>query len=158
MNNLPTNVQLLVYGIGALVLLGAPALLFHLRYYTRALNASNKEFAENIVADIIKQTGWESRQTWIGDDTISFVYVIFGAGNPGREFLWARVSITTTTNTVVLEHSYEARREHHSAARLIVDALKRRGIEASASRTSSAWPKLNEKGVVALSYESSAHA
>ncbi len=157
MNDLPPTTQLLIYTLGALLFLGAPALIVHLTHYTRALSGSNEQMARDIATDILEQVDWEKHQTWVNDDTIVFVYIIFGRGNPGKEFLWARVTRTVTSTNVLIEHSFEASSVHLLAANLIAEVLNQRGAKAAVATGSSYWPKLDETGVVALHFESPAH-
>src|SRR3989344_4732292 len=149
MNNLALpDVLFLISMAGAALVL--PFVFWFSYKHAKEVRESNLKGAENIVNDVIEQSGWETRQRWVNDDTIEFIYFILGKQEPGRHLLWARVSITRQSARVIIHYSMETHPDFLEWARMIVRGFKRRGINASLDTKSSDQPDLNETGVKLL--------
>ena len=94
----------------------------------RRVKSDNQKHAEQVVKDIFEQCGWESRQRWIDNKTIEFVYLALGKHIPGEHLIWVCVRIEKKAMYVVVEYYNQI---HHSMipfAEEIVEEFRRRNI------------------------------
>ncbi|MEK7575161.1 MAG: hypothetical protein AAB511_02945 [Patescibacteria group bacterium] len=104
--------------------------------------AANDSAAEKKVKEILESIGWEGKQRWINDREIEFVSIVCGL-QPEHHKVWARVRVTQTSLSVVVENSYDATVTERDWATMIAAQFHARGITVT-TRTADRQPRPEE--------------
>ncbi|OHA18529.1 MAG: hypothetical protein A2664_02735 [Candidatus Taylorbacteria bacterium RIFCSPHIGHO2_01_FULL_46_22b] len=122
---------------GALAIIGLPILLLQ-RRYIQTIQCENTSAASVLAEKILEQRGWPERQSsWVNGSQMEYVVVLHSEYDPLYHILWARVRVAKKKITVTIEHSYKASRVHLDEAQQLMEAFKRKGVEARVIEASS---------------------
>ncbi len=126
----------------------APFFFFVWRNERKATCHRLTDMAKEIVRNILEQSRWATRQRWINDDEIEFVYLICGSSNEKTKHLvWARVKITQRVISAKIEYAHDLQPETRLFAEIIGEQMRKSKIDATLSQKPSEQPSLDETGV-----------
>ena len=98
--------------------------------HDRKVRGRNLEASDKKAKEILESICWESKQRWINNEMMEFVYPLVGH-IPGYIKLWARVRVHKTGSPHVILQYEDVQVMHIDWAKLIAECLKKRGATVS---------------------------